>query len=50
MTIGDFERLCHGAKRWTLQREFKQLVDKGLLQPAGARSRLQYLSRTALAP
>jgi cell filamentation protein, protein adenylyltransferase len=44
LTIGDFERLCPGANRRTLQRELKQLVDKGLLRPAKVRNRLQYLA------
>ncbi len=49
LTIGDFERLCPGANRRTLQRELKQLVDKGLLRQTRARNRLQYLAGKQLA-
>jgi Fic family protein len=43
LTIGDFDRLCPGATRRALQRELKQLVDKGLLRRAGAANRPHYL-------
>ena len=49
LTIGDFERLCPGTNRRTLQRELKQLVDKGLLRQTRARNRLQYLAGKQLA-
>jgi len=35
LTIGDFERLCPGANRRTLQRDLKALVGKGLISEYG---------------
>jgi Fic family protein len=43
LTIGDFERLCPGVPRRALQRELKQLVDRGLLRRAGPANRPHYL-------
>jgi Fic family protein len=48
LTIGDFERLCPGAPRRALQRELKQLADKGLLRRAGPANRPQYLAGSEL--
>jgi Fic family protein len=42
LTIQDFEGLCPGTTRRTLQRDLRILVDKGLLTPAGATNRLRY--------
>jgi DNA-binding HxlR family transcriptional regulator len=36
LTIQDFEALCPGVNRRTLQRDLKALVDKGLLAERGA--------------
>jgi DNA-binding HxlR family transcriptional regulator len=48
LTIQDFEVLCPGVSRRTLQRELKAMVDKGLLTPEGATNRLYYrLAQTA---
>jgi Fic family protein len=44
LTIGDFERLCPGVPRRALQRELKQLVDKGFLRRAGPANRPHYLA------
>jgi Fic family protein len=35
LSIGDYERLCPGANRRTLQRDLKVLVEKGLLSEMG---------------
>ena len=42
LTIQDFEALCPGVSRRTLQRELRLMVDKGLLTPEGATNRLYY--------
>ena len=44
LKIGDFERLCPGTTRRTLQRDLKALVEKGLLLPRGSTNRLEYLA------
>jgi Fic family protein len=44
LAIGDFERLCPGTPRRLLQRELKQLVDKGFLRRAGPANRPHYLA------
>ena len=49
LTIGDFERLCPEVNRRTLQRELRQLVEKGLLRQTGATNRLQYRAGKELA-
>jgi Fic family protein len=36
LTIQEFESLCPGLNRWTLQRDLKHMVDKGLLVERGA--------------
>ncbi|HSR51057.1 MAG TPA: Fic family protein [Acidobacteriota bacterium] len=35
LTIGDYERLCPDVARRTLQRDLKDMVDKGLIEPEG---------------
>jgi len=42
LTIQDYENLCPGVSRRTLQRELRAMVDKGLLTPEGATNRLYY--------
>lgn len=42
LTIQDYEALCPGVSRRTLQRELKVMVSKGLLAPEGATNRLYY--------
>ena len=42
MTIQEYEVLCEGVNRRTLQRDLKGLLDKGLLEAEGATNRLQY--------
>ena len=42
MAIQDYERLCPGVHRRTLQRDLKQLVEKGLLSVEGATNQLRY--------
>ena len=42
LTPGDFAALCPGIARRALQRELKQLVDKGLLRRVGPANRPQY--------
>lgn len=42
LTIQDYEILCPGVSRRTLQRELKAMVGKGLLAPEGATNRLYY--------
>jgi Fic family protein len=44
LTIAALERLCPGADRRALQRELKQLVDRGLLRQTRTRNRVQYLA------
>ena len=46
LTIQDFESLCPGVTRRTLQRELKRLVEKGLLVPEGSTTRLYYRLET----
>jgi len=43
LTIQDFEALCPGVHRRTLQRDLKELVDRALLKARGATSRLEYV-------
>ena len=45
LAIQDFERLCPGTNRRTLQRDLKVLVDKGVFMPLGGTNRLQYVAR-----
>lgn len=42
LTIQDYEALCPGITRRSLQRDLKELIDKGLLEAEGATNRLQY--------
>jgi Fic family protein len=43
LTIKDFEALCPGVNRRTLQRELRNMVEKGVLVSEGATNRLIYL-------
>jgi Fic family protein len=46
MTIQDYENVCPAVNRRTLQRDLKEMIDKGLLTVAGSTNRLKYnLSR-----
>lgn len=45
MTIQDFEALCPGVNRRTLQRDLERLKAKGLIVSGGATNRLQYYLR-----
>ncbi len=38
MTIRDFEHLCTGVNRRSLQRDLKEMIEKGLLVPKGPRT------------
>ncbi|MEE9280644.1 MAG: Fic family protein [Myxococcota bacterium] len=49
LVIQDYEQLCPGANRRTLQRDLKALVEKGLLLPRGSTNRLEYLAGKGLA-
>jgi Fic family protein len=42
LTIQDYEQLCPGVNRRTLQRDLKLLVDKGIIESSGATNRLAY--------
>ena len=42
LTIHDYEVLCPGVSRRTLQRDLKRLVERSLLAAEGATNRLQY--------
>ena len=46
LTIHEYEFLCPGTNRRTLQRDLRQLADKGLLVAEGATNRLQYRLET----
>ena len=48
LTIQEYQALCPGANRRTLQRDLRELVEKGLLAPEGRTSRLQYLAGNGL--
>jgi Fic family protein len=45
LTIQQFEKMCPDVTRRTLQRELKDLIDKGLVVSSGATSRLVYRLR-----
>ncbi len=45
LTIQDYEALCPGVNRRSLQRDLKGMLDKGLLDAEGATNRLQYRLR-----
>ena len=47
LRIQDFEALCPGVNRRSLQRDLKILLDKGLLASEGATNRLIYRTRKA---
>ena len=42
LTIQEFEAMCPGVNRRSLQRDLKEMVDKGLLTVEGATNRLLY--------
>lgn len=42
LTIHNFEKICPGPSRRTLQRELRAIVDKGVLLPEGETNRLYY--------
>ncbi len=42
LTIGEFEEICPGIARRTLQRDLKSLVDQGVLARRGSTNRLEY--------
>ena len=42
VTIGEFEHLCPGIQRRTLQRDLRGLIEKGLLLRRGSTNRLEY--------
>jgi len=44
LAIQDYEALCPGANRRTLQRDLSAMVEKGLLVPRGQTNRLQYVA------
>lgn len=48
LTLKELADLCKGAPRRSLQRDLKDLVDKGLLVPEGATNRLRYRPTKAL--
>lgn len=45
MTIQDYEKLCQSVNRRSLQRDFKSLLDKGILVSEGATHQLEYRLR-----
>ncbi|MGH7558901.1 MAG: Fic family protein [Gemmatimonadota bacterium] len=48
LTIKDYEALCPGVSRRTLQRDLKGLVQRALLKTKGATDRLQYVGGKSL--
>ncbi|MEL6468366.1 MAG: TetR/AcrR family transcriptional regulator [Cyanobacteria bacterium J06623_4] len=46
ITIQTFERLCPHPSRRTLQRDLRQLIDKGLIETTGDTNQLSYRLRT----
>jgi Fic family protein len=49
LAIQDYEALCPGVNRRTLQRDLKILMERGLLQPRGSTNRLQYVAGKEIA-
>jgi Fic family protein len=47
MSIQNYEQLCFGVNRRTLQRDLKEMVEKDLLEAEGATNRLIYRAREA---
>ena len=43
VTIGEFEHLCPGIQRRTLQRDLRGLIEKGLVLRQGSTNRLEYV-------
>jgi len=48
LTIQEFEKICSGVTRRTLQRELRELVRKNIIEAHGATSSLVYTRRTSL--
>ena len=46
MGILDYSKLCRGVTRKTLQRDMKDMIDKGLVVMEGKTSKLVYRSRS----
>lgn len=44
LTIQEFEALCPGANRRTLQRDLRDMIEKGLLATEGRTNRLEYVA------
>ena len=49
VTIREFENLCPGVQRRTLQRDLRDLMDKGLLLRRGSTNRLEYVLADGIA-
>ncbi len=49
VAIGEFERLCPGIHRRTLQRDLRRLVDRGLLVRRGSTNRIEYVLADGIA-
>ena len=49
VTIGEFEHLCPGIQRRTLQRDLRGLMEKGLLLRRGSTNRLEYVLADGIA-
>ena len=49
VTIGEFEHLCPGIQRRTLQRDLRGLIEKGLLLLRGSTNRLEYVLADGIA-
>jgi Fic family protein len=48
LTIQEYEALCPGTNRRTLQRDLRDLVEKGLLVPGGQTNRVEYVAGKGL--
>ncbi len=49
VTINEFEHLCPGVQRRTLQRDLRGLIEKGLLLRRGSTNRLEYVLADGIA-
>ena len=49
VTIQEFEALCPGLNRRTLQRDLRDMAEKGLLASEGRTNRLEYLAGKGVA-
>lgn len=47
LSIQDFEKICPGVTRRTLQRELRDLIDKNIVEASGATSNIEYRLKTA---